>query len=318
MTNRVPTVDFSGFRGDTAARAATITALGAGFERCGFVSLVGHGVAQAAIDGAFAAAEQFFALPEAEKRTVQNQANNRGYVPMFDAQRPGHKPSGQEAFSMGHPTRPADPELAALPFHAETPWPHDPPGFRERLTAAYEAVYALGQEVLRAVALHLGAAPDFFADASRLTYSNMRVVHYPPQEKVAEVADFGVHPHVDEGLITLLIQDMNGGLAVLGPDDTWWPVVPDPAAIVVNVGKLLRRWTGGRYAAALHRVVNVGGKERYSLPLFVHPSFHTVIDAAALVGRRPEGEDYAPIVAGERVYANFKARSRSWQEAAPA
>jgi isopenicillin N synthase-like dioxygenase len=135
---------------------------------------------------------------------------------------------------------------------------------------------------------------------------------------VAGIADFGVHPHVDEGLITLLVQDLNGGLSVLGPDGAWWPVVPDPAAIVVNVGQLLRRWTGGRYAAALHQVVNRSGRERYSMPLFVHPAFHTVIDPATLVGTRPAGEEYAPIVAGERVYANFQARSRSWQAPRPA
>jgi isopenicillin N synthase-like dioxygenase len=169
VTGTVPTVDFAGFAAGGAARAAVVEALGAAFERCGFVSLVGHGIEPAVIDGAFAAAAEFFALPEAAKRAVQNRANNRGYVPMFDAQRPGEKPSGQEAFSMGHPVRPADPELAALPFHAETPWPAQPPLFRERLTTAYTALFALGEAVLRAVALHLQADEAFFAAASRDT-----------------------------------------------------------------------------------------------------------------------------------------------------
>lgn len=128
----------------------------------------------------------------------------------------------------------------------------------------------------------------------------------------------GVAPHVDEGLITLLIQDMNGGLSVLGPGGAWWPVVPDREAMVINVGKLLHRWTGGRYAAALHHVVNRSGRERYSMPLFVHPSYHTVIDPMTLVGHRPEGEGFAPIVAGERVLANFTARSKSWATPLPA
>ncbi|WP_431283032.1 isopenicillin N synthase family dioxygenase [Humitalea sp. 24SJ18S-53] len=315
MANVIPTLDIGPWL--AGGDPGFPDALGAVFARFGFVSLVGHGVPPAVIDGAFAAAADFFDRPEAFKRTVQNQANNRGYVPMFDSKRPGQKPSGQEAFSMGHPDRPEDPELRALPFHAETPWP-DLPGFEDRLTAAYRAMFGLGQQVLAACARHLGAAPDFFAEASAKTYSNMRAVHYPPAEAVAETSDFGVHPHVDEGLITLLIQDMNGGLSVLGPDQAWWPVPPDRAAIVVNVGKLLRRWTGGRYAAALHQVVNRSGRERYSLPLFVHPSFHTLIDPMTLVGQQPPGDDFAPIVAGEKVYANFKGRSVSWQQPAPA
>ncbi len=314
----IPTIDFAPFlAADPAARRAVADAIGRASEQYGFFSLVGHSLPRAAIDGAFAAAQEFFARPAAEKHQVQDRRNNRGYIPMFDSQVPGHKPNGHEAFSMGHLRTPDDPQLAALPFHARTPFPALP-GFRERLEACYAAMFALGQSVLRAYALHLGAREDFFTEASRDTYSNMRVIHYPPQEAVAETADVGVRAHFDEGLITLLIQDMNGGLAVQAPDGPWLPVVPNRDAIVVNVGKLLRRWTNGRYHAALHQVVNESGRERYSIPLFVHPSFRTLIDPMSLVGAAPAGPEFEPIVAGERVYANFAKRRPSWQAEAPA
>jgi isopenicillin N synthase-like dioxygenase len=117
---------------------------------------------------------------------------------------------------------------------------------------------------------------------------------------------------VDRGLLTLLIQDQNGGLSVLAPEGEWLPVVPDPAAIVVNVGSLLKRWTNGRYAAALHRVVNASGRERYSMPLFVHPSFHTKIDPRSLVNEAPAGPEFEPFTAGEEVYAGFLRDRPSW------
>lgn len=314
----IPTLDFTRFlAGDATARAEVSRQIGAAFERYGFIQLVGHGVPMAALDGAFAAAEAFFDQPEAFKRQVQDQRTNRGYIPMFDSIIPGQKPGGHEAFSVGHPTRPADPALRALPFHAETPWP-DLPGFRDRIEACYAAMYALSQQILAATALHLGVAEDFFVEASRETYSNMRVVHYPPAEAVAAVTDIGVRVHADEGMITLLVQDMNGGLFVQGPAGDWLPVVPNRDAMVINVGKLLRRWTNGRYKAALHKVVNTSGRERFSIPLFVHPSYHTSIDPMSLVGQAPSGPDFAPIVAGEQVYANFKARRASWQDTAPA
>jgi isopenicillin N synthase-like dioxygenase len=309
MPDAIPTLDFGRYRSDPDGVAA---ALGAAFEATGFVQLVGHGVPKAVLDDAFAAAEAFFALSDATKRLVQDRRTNRGFIPMFDTALPGEKPGGHEAFSIGHPDRPSDPALLALPLHAETPWP-DLPGFRPKLEACYAAMYALSGQILSAVARHLGAPPEFFAEASRHSYSNMRILHYPPAEAVAETTDIGVRAHVDEGLITLLVQDMKGGLAVQAPDGAWLPVPPNRDAMVINVGKLLRRWTNGRYQAALHKVVNTSGRERYSIPLFVHPSYHTRIDPMTLVGKAPAGPDFEPIVAGEQVYANFMARRVSWQ-----
>lgn len=310
----IPTLDFSPFvSGDAGDRHRVATAIGDAFERYGFIQLVGHGIPLDTLAGAFAAAEAFFDRPDAWKRQVQDRKTNRGFIPMFDAVVPGQKPSGHEAYSVGHLTRPTDPDLLALPLYAATPWP-DMPGFRERLEACYAAMYALSQQLLGAVALHLGVAEDFFVEASRASYSNMRVIHYPPAEAVADVTDIGVRAHEDEGLVTLLVQDMNGGLAVQGPGGDWLPVVPNREALVINVGKLLRRWTNGRYRAAMHMVVNRSGRERYSIPLFVHPSWHTRVDPMSLMGEAPAGPDFAPIVAGEQVYANFMARRKSWQE----
>ncbi len=316
MTDAIPTLDFHAFlEGDAADRHHVAATIGAAFERYGFIQLVGHGVPQEVLNGAFAAAEAFFDRPEEFKRTVVDRRNNRGFIPLFDGiAEATKKPNGQEAYSVGHIYRTTDPELLKLPLYAETPWP-DMPGFRERLEACYAAMYTLSQQVLSATAMHLGVAEDFFAEASRASYSNMRVIHYPPAEKVAEVTDIGVRPHEDQGLVTLLVQDMNGGLSVLGPSGEWLPVVPNREAMVINVGKLLKRWTNGRYRAALHKVFNSSGRERYSIPLFVHPSYHTRIDPMSLVGEEASGPDFAPIVAGEQVYRNFMAQRKSWQEA---
>jgi isopenicillin N synthase-like dioxygenase len=318
MTDAIPTLDFTAFReGTPAERRAVALAMGAAFERYGFVQLVGHGVPQPTLDAAFAAAEAFFDQPEEVKRLVQDRRTNRGFIPMFDgiAETTG-KPNGQEAFSVGHIWRTTDPELLKLPLYAATPWP-DMPGFRERLEGCYAAMYRLAQQILSAAAAHLGVAEDFFAAASEASYSNMRIIHYPPAETVAEVTDIGVRAHEDQGLVTLLVQDLNGGLSVLGPAGDWLPVVPNAEAMVINVGKLLKRWTNGRYQAALHKVVNTSGRERYSIPLFVHPSWHTRIDPTTLVGEAPAGPDFAPIVAGEQVYRNFQAARKSWQAEAP-
>lgn len=313
ITHAIPTIDIASLSGGgDADRRIVAEALGQAARTYGFMKLVGHGVPDAVVAGTFQAAERFFSQPEEAKLPYQERKTNRGFQPMFDNVKPGQKPSGQEAFSMGHPIPPEDPDLLSLPFYAATPWP-TLPGFREQLETCYHAMFAVGERVLSAFALHLGAPVDFFANVSRNTYSNLRVVHYPPQEAVAHVADVGVRAHEDQGLVTLLIQDMNGGLEVLGPEGDWLPVVPDERAIVLNVGKLLTRWTNGHLKSAMHRVINRSGRERYSIPLFVHPNYHQVIDPRDFAAA--EEPRFEPIVAGEQVYRNFSGERKSWTEA---
>ena len=316
--DRIPTIDIAPYlHGDAGARAAVALALGHAAERYGFALIVGHDIPLSTIAGGFDAGRSFFEMPDADKRRMQERGSDRGYQPMFDNLRDDGKPSAQEGYTMGHPVAPVDATLADEPFYAPTPWPALP-GFQSRFEALYRAMFDLGRDVLGAMALHLGARPDFFEAALVDTYSHMRINHYPPHETVAHVADEGVFPHHDESLITLLLQDENSGLQVMGQDGTWLPVAPNPQAVVVNVGKMLRHWTGGRYNAALHQVINRSGRDRYSIPLFMHPSFRTVVDPRDLIGGSEPSATHPPIVAGEAVQASFASTRASWQAAAEA
>jgi isopenicillin N synthase-like dioxygenase len=186
--------------------------------------------------------------------------------------------------------------------------------FRGRFEALYWALFDLGRDLLGALALHLGADARFFEHALVDTYSHMRINHYPQHETVAHVADEGVFAHEDESLVTLLLQDGNSGLQVMGRDGSWIDVEPNPDAVVVNVGKMLRHWTAGRYNAALHQVINLSGRDRYSIPLFMHPGLRTVVDPMQLTGHA--APQFPLIVAGETVRASFAATRASWKDAA--
>ncbi len=85
-------------------------------------------------------------------------------------------------------------------------------------------------------------------------------------------------PHEDINLITLLCAATDEGLELRRRDGTWLPVAAAPGQIVVDAGDMLCRVTNGVVPAATHRVVvpppragETAGRERFSLPFFVHP-----------------------------------------------
>ena len=76
-------------------------------------------------------------------------------------------------------------------------------------------------------------------------------------------------------------QDKLGGLEIQKTDGTWISARPIPGTIVVNIGDLLRFWSGGRYRATPHRVraeaAAAARTARNSIAVFVHPNNETDI-----------------------------------------
>ena len=180
-------------------------------------------------------------------------------------------------------------------------WPDQPAGFRDIWMRHYAAMHRLASRVLAMSTEALGMAPtaDTLHDWTTRQWSNLVVNHYPPQLAAPEAGRMRSRPHTDIGGLTILwTDDRTGGLeARIGGDGGWVPVHIPPGALLVQAGDLLRRWTGGRIPANLHRVVNPApGSEaaaagRFSVVYFHHPDMETAIG----------GEDGAPLIAGEHV-----------------
>ena len=86
--------------------------------------------------------------------------------------------------------------------------------------------------------------------------------------------------HTDFGAITLLLQHPGQeGLEVLHPAlDSWIPVPTAENTYVVNIGDVLSAWTNGQYRSALHRVINTGTLDRYSIPFFYDGTMTTTMN----------------------------------------
>jgi isopenicillin N synthase-like dioxygenase len=149
-----------------------------------------------------------------------------------------------------------------------------------------DAMTALGHALCSGIGAGLGLGPDWFrrhltADPTVL----FRIFRYPPVAPAE--AGWGVAEHTDYGLLTLLAQDHHGGLEVRGPDG-WIDVPPEPGALVVNLGDMLDRMTGGRYRSTPHRVrPTVGAEDRLSFPFFFDPSWDAEVRPLPLAGEEP-------------------------------
>jgi isopenicillin N synthase-like dioxygenase len=87
----------------------------------------------------------------------------------------------------------------------------------------------------------------------------------------------GHNVHTDYGTLTLVFASQWGlqVLSPVGPKETdleWQYVEPCPGCAVVNVADVLRFLTQGRLRSAVHRVLPLPEKDRYSVTYFLRPS----------------------------------------------
>ena len=252
--------------------AAFARALMASFREYGFAVVSDHGLPHAAVEDAQAAAKVFFALPDQAKRRwhVAGQAGARGYTPFgVETAKDARRPDLKEFWHMGRDLPPSHPHARFMPPNL---WPDAPSGFQPPIAGLYDALDALGVELLEATALGLGLPRRWFEDKTALGDSILRLAHYPALP--ADAQGVRAAAHEDINVITLLLGAEEAGLELLTRDGRWLAVNPEPGSVVVNVGDMLQRLTNHLLPSTTHRVANPPperrGVARLSMPFFVH------------------------------------------------
>jgi isopenicillin N synthase-like dioxygenase len=317
---KIPTIDIAAlFGGDAGARHAVAEEIGKACEEIGFFYIRNHGVAQSLIDQAYACSAAFHHSPadRREKVHVQNSRGNRGWlpsalafndpdpelyrlVPAAEADDYISKPRLHSAFDLSLDIPPDDPDyLAGNIMLVPNQWPDWLPGFREDVMAYYNAVMAVGNQLFRAFAIALDLTEDFFVERAKKPTSQLRLLHYPPNEMPMDQKHLGISAHSDFECFTILNQ-RSAGLQVMNSANEWVEAPPIDGTFIVNIGDLIEGWTNGRFKATQHRVVNTG-RERFSLPLFFAVDYATVVEPLPqfVTAERPAG--YTRIVAGEHL-----------------
>jgi isopenicillin N synthase-like dioxygenase len=288
------------FRGVGDAIRAAATSVG-------FFYVRNHGVPLALIERAAALGREFFAAPAELKRQVAINSRHRGFVPVGGANVAQARTFDlKETFSWGLELPETDPDvLHGNPLMGPNNWPAFLPALRPALYEYFEASFRCGDRLLRAIAVSLGIAPDFFALRYRKPFARGQIVHYPPQPPELGVDQFGIGQHTDFGCITLLWQDQNGGLQILNRQNEWIAASPIEGTLVINIGDLLERWSNDRFKSTLHRVVNTSGRDRISLTVFYDPDYPTIVDPRDMGLAPGETPRYEPVGAGDHIRARF-------------
>ena len=185
------------------------------------------------------------------------------------------------------------------------------PALKPSVHPYFEAASACAEDLLRGFALGAGLDAEHFIRLRDRPVSRGSLQYYPPQPDGAGEDRFGVAPHTDFGVLTVLCQDEIGGLQIRRRNGDWAAMPPIPGTLVVNVGDLLERWSNRRYRSTVHRVINASGRERLSLVLAYDPNFETLVDPRAFCagGETPHDE---PITCGDYLLWRF-ARAFSYR-----
>ena len=283
MASAIPTLDIRRFTAPSSSsdRTAFVAELGAAYRQWGFAGIRNHGIPQAGIDAAYDAFKRFFALPEQVKRQyhVAGGGGARGYTPFgVETAKDSKHFDLKEFWHIGREIPDDSPYRDSMPPNQ---WPAEVPGFREHGYGLYQALDALGSQVLSALALHIGLDEHWFDDKTDFGNSILRPIHSPPIT-ADDIPHVRAGAHEDLNLITLLVGASAAGLEVLSKQGQWVPFTSDADTIVVNIGDMLQRLTNHVFPSTTHRVVNPPGELarqlRYSVPFFLHPNPDFMID----------------------------------------
>jgi isopenicillin N synthase-like dioxygenase len=294
-------------------RRRVATQIGEACREFGFFYIVGHGVDQNLQRRLEEVSRRFFAQDVKAKLDIGMSRGGRawrGYFPVGGELTSG-QPDLKEGIYFGAELDKDHPLVrAGTPLHGPNLFPDSVPEMRQVVLDYIEAMTGLGHALIAGISLSLGLDESYFA--RRYTFDPLilfRIFNYPARSRAAnnDIA-YGVGEHTDYGLLTILKQDMSGGLHVKAKSE-WIDVTPIPNSFVCNIGDMLDHITRGRYLSAPHRVQNVSRQDRFSFAFFFDPNFSAEIKPleleAEIRDNKAERWDHASVHEFRGTYGDY-------------
>ncbi|KAL7410030.1 Clavaminate synthase-like protein [Mrakia frigida] len=253
------------------------------FHACttlGFFYLKNHGLREQ-FNSLFDVCEEVFALEEEEKKKydVGVSGNSFGYksIGHDNVDEEGNVDTNEQ-FNLSHD------DLLSFPKVVHNEYPEPVKKNAEKCLAFTSGAHGVTMTLLTHLERHLQLPPkalvnlhpqgDGFASPTKA-----RVIRNPPQ---AESSTLALGSHTDFGSISILDNNMTGGLQVLPPgSDDWQFVQPLEGHVICNLADALAILSGGVLRSNLHRVLPPPGEQRvctrWSGIFFLVPEFETVL-----------------------------------------
>lgn len=314
MSTVIPAIDLELFRnGDAAQRMQVAKDVDTACQEIGFLTIRGHGVHESRLKKAREVSREFFSLPTAQKAASKAPDSRfRGYYGVGNtalAYSTGENspPDLFERFTIGPFDFPDDMYHRQYKdtFFPENIWPEEPAAFRESLSAYYESMESLAEELMQVFALALGLPETYFSECIDKHISAMSVNFYPSQPEQPSPGQLRAGAHTDYGSLTIVAPTDDPGCLQVYRNGNWHDVRPEPGCFVVNIGDLMAQWTNDRWVSTLHRVANPtreqADRERMALIFFHQPNADALVECLPSCQGPDNPARYKPITSGEHL-----------------
>ncbi|MEM7562801.1 MAG: 2OG-Fe(II) oxygenase family protein [Pseudomonadota bacterium] len=298
VEKQVPVIDVADLIHDSASSASreAIDQIADACRTWGFFQVVNHGIARQEVEQVWQQTHALFGLPLEEKLQIERSKENPwGF---YNRELTKNQLDKKEVFDF---TRPG-----VDPIYQQTNrWLPNYPEFRSTMETYLESCTRLSLNLLEAFCLGLDLPAKFMHADFENNHTGFVRLNYYPLEVTAknadgetEEADLGIHHHTDAGALTVLLQADVSGLQV-HRDGMWHDIPVVEGAMVINTGDMMQVWSNDIYKAAIHRVLAMEARERYSIPFFFNPASDCEVKPLPSVVSEQTPDQYDSIIWGE-------------------
>jgi isopenicillin N synthase-like dioxygenase len=231
----------------------------------GLFLVTGHEIPFSILDEMLKVTKEFFALPVEERQRYTNMKDGKHF--QYEGYGNDKVVSDEQTLDWCDRLY-----LVVLPEDKRdfSLWPEVPRNFRDILHEFTIKSKQIGDYILRFIAKKLELNDDFFTkllDEKAEIFS--RLTYYPHCTRPDAV--YGIKPHSDGSVLTILLLDKDVGGLRVKKDNEWVDIPTVPNSLLIIFGDIMELISNGTIKSPLHYVTTNSERERISVAMFYLP-----------------------------------------------